>query len=64
MSLILIIDDDPTIRLTLQKFLRGQGYEVSMAKDGEEGLAMAKELHPSLIICDWMMPIMDGLEVC
>jgi sigma-B regulation protein RsbU (phosphoserine phosphatase) len=37
---------------------------VILAKDGEEGLAKAKELHPSLIICDWMMPIIDGLEVC
>ncbi|BBC25919.1 SpoIIE family protein phosphatase [Pseudanabaena sp. ABRG5-3] len=64
MPQILIIDDDPTIRLTLQKFLKSQGYEVALAKDGEEGLAKAKELHPSLIICDWMMPIMDGLEVC
>ncbi|WP_271254264.1 SpoIIE family protein phosphatase [Pseudanabaena sp. Chao 1811] len=64
MPQILIIDDDPTIRLTLQKFLKSQGYEVALAKNGEEGLAKAKELHPSLIICDWMMPIMDGLEVC
>ncbi|PZU96342.1 MAG: regulator [Pseudanabaena sp.] len=64
MSQILIIDDDPTIRLTLQKFLKSQGYHVILAKDGEEGLAKAKEIHPSLIICDWMMPIIDGLEVC
>jgi len=64
MPKILIIDDDPTIRMTLQRFLKGHGYDVVLAKDGEEGLAKAKELHPSLIICDWMMPIMDGLEVC
>ena len=64
MSQILIIDDDPTIRLTLQRFLKSQGYDVSLAKDGEEGLAKIKELHPSLIICDWMMPVIDGLEVC
>ncbi|MFN9861295.1 MAG: response regulator transcription factor, partial [Pseudanabaena sp.] len=64
MPQILIIDDDPTIRLTLQKVLSTQGYEVAMAKDGEEGLNKAKELRPSLIICDWMMPLMDGLEVC
>ncbi|MCA6526954.1 MAG: regulator, partial [Pseudanabaena sp. M179S2SP2A07QC] len=38
MPQILIIDDDPTIRLTLQKVLSTQGYEVAMAKDGEEGL--------------------------
>jgi len=61
---ILIIDDDPTIRMTLQRFLKSQGYDVIVAKDGEEGLAKAKELRPSLIICDWMMPIIDGLEVC
>ncbi|OIP72617.1 MAG: regulator [Oscillatoriales cyanobacterium CG2_30_44_21] len=64
MSQILIVDDDPTIRLTLQRFLKSQGYDVVLAKDGEEGLAKAKEIHPSLIICDWMMPIIDGLEVC
>lgn len=64
MTQILIIDDDPTIRLTLQKSLKSQGYDVILAKNGEEGLAKAKELHPSLIICDWMMPIIDGLEVC
>lgn len=64
MPQILIIDDDPTIRLTLQRFLKSQGYDVALAKDGEEGLSKAKELHPSLIICDWMMPVIDGLEVC
>lgn len=61
---ILVIDDDPTIRMTLQRFLKSQGYGVIVAKDGEEGLAKAREIHPSLIICDWMMPIIDGLEVC
>jgi phosphoserine phosphatase RsbU/P len=61
---ILVIDDDPTIRMTLQRFLKSQGYDAIVAQDGEEGLAKAKELRPSLIICDWMMPIIDGLEVC
>jgi sigma-B regulation protein RsbU (phosphoserine phosphatase) len=61
---ILVIDDDPTIRMTLQRFLKSQGYDAIVAKDGEEGLAKANELKPSLIICDWMMPIIDGLEVC
>ncbi len=64
MSQILIIDDDPTIRLTLSRALTKQGYEVSIATNGAEGLKIAQELHPSLIICDWMMPLMDGLEVC
>ena len=64
MPQILVIDDDPTIRLTLKRLLKSQNYDVIVAKDGEEGLAKAKELRPSLIICDWMMPIIDGLEVC
>lgn len=41
-----------------------QGYEVTLAKDGAEGLQLAEELHPDLIVCDWMMPLVDGVEVC
>jgi len=44
---ILVIDDDPTIRMTLQRFLKSQGYDAIVAKDGEEGLAKAREIHPS-----------------
>lgn len=61
---VLIIEDDPLFRLVLTKTLKNQGYDVSVATDGEEGLAQAKQLRPGLILCDWMMPRMDGLEVC
>lgn len=61
---ILVIDDDATMRLLVTLVLRKQGYEVVQAKNGEEGLALAHEITPALIICDWMMPKMDGLEVC
>jgi len=64
MAQILIIDDDPTMRLTLSRLLKGQGFAVAIAKDGKEGLAMAQKLRPALIVCDWMMPEMDGLQVC
>ncbi|AFY68499.1 response regulator receiver modulated serine phosphatase [Thalassoporum mexicanum PCC 7367] len=64
MSLILIIDDDPTMRLTLSRLLKKQGHSVATATDGEAGLIQVKEIQPSLIVCDWMMPGMDGLEVC
>jgi sigma-B regulation protein RsbU (phosphoserine phosphatase) len=64
MSKILVIDDDPIIRLFLKKSLQKQGYEVSLATNGQEGLEQAQELNPDLIVCDWMMPVMDGLEVC
>jgi phosphoserine phosphatase RsbU/P len=61
---ILIIDDDSTMRLVLKKTLEKVGYEVTVTNNGAEGLTEAKKIHPALILCDWMMPIMDGLEVC
>ncbi|MDY6937531.1 MAG: SpoIIE family protein phosphatase [Cyanobacteriota bacterium] len=64
MTQILLIDDDPTTRLVLKRALTKQGYKVAVAPNGEEGLARAEQLQPGLIICDWMMPVMDGLEVC
>ncbi|MFS8873216.1 SpoIIE family protein phosphatase [Synechococcus sp. R50.1] len=64
MTTILIVDDDPTIRLVLKRSLERQGYTVEMASNGSEGLEQAHLLVPGLIICDWMMPDMDGLEVC
>ncbi len=61
---ILIIDDDPAIQILLKRTLHNQGYQVSVASDGADGLAQAMELHPALVICDWIMPRMNGLEVC
>lgn len=64
MAKILIIDDDFTTRLLLERTLKMQGYDIAMARDGEEGLIKAKTIHPALIICDWVMPRKNGLEVC
>jgi len=61
---ILIIDDDPVIRLILKKSLQNQGYDVTVASNGEEGIAQAQQVRPALIICDWMMSHLNGLEVC
>ncbi|MBD2744791.1 SpoIIE family protein phosphatase [Coleofasciculus sp. FACHB-1120] len=61
---ILIIDDDPTLRVALKRTLQTQGYDVTVASNGEEGIAQAKQIRPALIICDWLMPDLDGLEVC
>jgi sigma-B regulation protein RsbU (phosphoserine phosphatase) len=61
---ILVIEDDQTAQLVLKKMLEEQGYDVATANDGIEGLIQAKQFHPALIICDWMMPRLDGLEVC
>lgn len=64
MLTVLVIDDDPVVQRMLQKALRYQGYQVLTASDGEEGMAQIQQCRPALIICDWMMPRMDGLEVC
>src|SRR6476469_8572973 len=64
MPRILVIDDDPVIRLVLTRNLQNQGYEVAIARNGEEGIELAEQMRPALIICDWMMPGRDGLEVC
>jgi phosphoserine phosphatase RsbU/P len=64
MTRILVIDDDQTFQFFLTKVFRSQGYEVNVAGSGEEGVSKARQLRPNLIICDWMMPGMDGLEVC
>ena len=61
---ILVIDDDPVTRLLLQRTLEKQDYTVIVAQNGEDGIQQAQASPPALIICDWMMPIVDGLEVC
>jgi DNA-binding response OmpR family regulator len=61
---ILVADDDEFIRLYLKKRLTGQGYTVISAVDGEEAFAMAQEHQPEVIVSDWMMPKMDGIELC
>jgi phosphoserine phosphatase RsbU/P len=61
---ILVIDDDTTVQQLLKRTLKKQGYEVTLASDGEEGVAYAEKIRPALIICDWMMPRLTGIEVC
>ncbi len=63
MSKILIIDDEKVIRSTLREILEYEKFEVSEAKDGEEGLAKLREEEFDLVLCDVKMPKMDGIEV-
>jgi CheY-like chemotaxis protein len=60
---ILIIDDDPNARDLLSRTLTSEGYVVTTAKDGEDGLAMARKQRPSVITLDVQMPGMDGWSV-
>lgn len=64
MTKILIVEDEESILMPLEDNLRLEGYEVSCARDGLEGLSMAAE-HPfDLIVLDIMLPKLDGFEVC
>jgi two-component system response regulator MprA len=61
---ILIVEDDEAILKVLKRVLAYEGYQVDSAPDGQAGLTMANNEHPDLIILDWMLPDMDGLDVC
>lgn len=63
MAKILLIEDDKTQAHVYLTRLLGEGYSATWAKDGEEGLKMALENQPSLILLDIKMPKMDGLTV-
>ena len=60
---VLLVDDEPPILDLLELSLSLDGHEISRALDGAEGLRLAAERRPDLIILDTMMPGMDGLEV-
>ena len=61
---ILVVEDEEKITDFLRRGLVYEGYRVDVAHDGQSGLALARENPPDLVILDWMLPGMDGLEVC
>jgi DNA-binding response OmpR family regulator len=63
-STVLIVEDDPTITDFVQRYLRRDGHCVLTASDGEEGLRIARERKPDLVVLDLMLPKLDGIEVC
>jgi signal transduction histidine kinase/DNA-binding response OmpR family regulator len=63
-STILIVDDEPAIRVGLEELLTAEGYTVACASTGAEAMTKAAELTPDLIMLDVMMPDMDGFAVC
>jgi two-component system phosphate regulon response regulator PhoB len=64
MTRVLIVDDDPDIREMLEFKLVKMGFEVQTVADGEAGLSAASEVRPDVVLLDWMMPKVSGLEVC
>ena len=61
---VLIVEDDPNIRELLQLYLEKDGYAVTLATDGGQGLEKFRTIQPDLVLLDVMMPVMDGWEVC
>lgn len=61
---ILICDDDPVVHESLKLYIEAENFICTSAYDGEEGLAKINDEQPDLILLDWMMPKMDGLDVC
>ncbi len=61
---ILIVEDSPTQALRLQFILQEQGYQIAVARDGKEGLALLQKRFFPIVITDWVMPEMDGFKFC
>ena len=61
---VLIVEDEENISIALRYLMKGKGYEVRVARDGEEALTMVADQPPDLILLDVMMPKRDGYDVC
>ena len=64
MHSILLVDDEPDLLYVWQILLESAQYDVRCARNGAEALAMIESNAPDLVITDWMMPMMDGVELC
>ncbi len=64
MHKILIADDEPNILISLEYLMKREGYEVHLARDGDEALAAIRRERPALVLLDVMMPGKTGFEVC
>ncbi len=63
-SQILIVEDEAKLAQFIELELKYEGYQVTVANDGFTGLTMAREIKPDLILLDWMLPGLSGLELC
>ena len=61
---VLLVEDEPAQREVLAYNLQAEGFQVTQASNGEEALMLVAEAAPDLILLDWMMPLVSGLEVC
>lgn len=61
---ILLVEDEPAQREVLAYNLESEGFEVRRAENGEEAMLLVAEALPDLVVLDWMMPLLSGIEVC
>ncbi|CAN5722763.1 N/A [soil metagenome] len=61
--MVLVAEDDPSVRMTIEFVLQDEGFDVILAEDGERALSMARSKSPDAILLDLMMPKLDGKEV-
>lgn len=61
---ILVVEDEDALATLLQYNLEKEGYRVTVASDGEEAMTLAQEQAPDLVVLDWMLPKVSGIEVC
>src|SRR5258708_19589008 len=61
---ILVVEDEDSLATLLQYNLQKEGYDVALAGDGEEALLLVDERLPDLIVLDWMLPKISGIEAC
>lgn len=61
---ILIVDDEPNIVISLEFLMQQSGYEVAIARNGEEALEKIASFEPDLVLLDIMLPLLNGFEVC
>jgi DNA-binding response OmpR family regulator len=64
MRVALVVDDDPDLGDVMVFMLERAGFEVHLELDGAAGFALAGTLHPDVVLLDWMMPYMSGVEMC
>ena len=61
---VLVVDDEPVVTEVVERYLRREGFEVSIARDGSEALQAVSDWSPDLVILDLMLPTIGGVEVC
>ena len=64
MTTVLVVDDESSIVEVLATLMEDEGYHVVTARNGEEGLARLAASQPEIVLCDVMMPVLDGQEMC